>query len=132
MPSGCGCDVKTEIEGQGTYVPWPSVFYILVPDWNLVSNYNRQTAASNASVNTHSPFLLVGDYTPNPAERRIHSAAARSANAFFGGVLKRLLIEHLSSFCPFPPILGRGCLVCFNKKTHLGRWGGNIPPHPAI
>ena len=63
----------------------PRVFYILVPDWDSAPNHNRQTAASNASVNTHSPFLLVGDYAPNPAERRIHSAAARSANAFLEG-----------------------------------------------
>ena len=64
-------------------MPWPSVFYILVPDWNLVPNHNRQNAASNASVNTHSPFLLVGDYTPNPTERRIHSAAAHFTHSLY-------------------------------------------------
>ena len=57
-------------------------FCMLLPYWDSVPNHNRQTAASNASVNTHSPFLLVGYYAPNPTERRIHSAAARSANAF--------------------------------------------------
>ena len=29
LPSGCGCDVKTENGGQGTYVPWPSFFIYL-------------------------------------------------------------------------------------------------------
>ena len=79
-------------------------FYILVPDWDSAPNHNRQTAASNASVNTHSPFLLVGNYAPTPAERSIHSAAARFAYAFeegrqnsrpFAG-MKRIVISKLS------------------------------------
>ena len=80
------------------------LFYILVPDWDSAPNHNRQTAASNASVNTHSPFLLVGNYAPTPAERSIHSAAARFAYAFeegrqnsrpFAG-MKRIVISKLS------------------------------------
>ena len=56
---------------------------MLVPYLDSVSNHNRQITASNASVNTHSPFLLVGDYAPNPTERRIHSAAAYFTNSLY-------------------------------------------------
>ena len=105
------------------------LFYILVPDWDSAPNHNRQTAASNASVNTHSPFLLVGTMSQTPPNAEF-ILRLRVLQTLFWRVLKRLLIAHLSSFAP-SPILGRGCLVCFNKKTHLGRWCGNIPPHPA-
>lgn len=40
--------------------------------------------ASNASVHTHAPFPLVGDYAPNPTEHRTHFGAACSANTFEG------------------------------------------------
>ena len=38
LPSGCGCDVKTESEGQGI-VPWPSGFYILMNKWQCLNVY---------------------------------------------------------------------------------------------
>ena len=84
----------------------PRVFYILVPDWDSAPNHNRQTAASNASVNTHSPFLLVGDYAPNPTEHRTHSVAAhctRTGCIFcptHNGVMRRLIPNpHLNPSC---------------------------------
>ena len=58
-------------------------FFMFIPCWNSVSNHNRQIIASNANVHTHT-FCLAGDYAPNLTERRIHSAAARSANALEG------------------------------------------------
>ena len=106
-PLGCGCDVKTEIEGQGTYVPWPSVFYMLASYWNSVLNHNGQIIASNASVNTHSLFLLAGYYAPNSTEHRIYSTAARSVNAcegdteklpLFGGRKESLYPDYLNSY----------------------------------
>ena len=38
----------------------PRFFYILAPYWDSVLNHNGQIVASNASVNTHSLFCLLG------------------------------------------------------------------------
>ena len=62
----------------------PLVFCMLMPYWDSAPNHNRQIVASNANVNTHLLFLLLGTNAPNPIEHRIHSMAARSANAFEG------------------------------------------------
>ena len=53
----------------------------------------------------HTPFLLVGDYTPTPTERRIYSAPARSANTFEGMPNCRLLCRDVANhpmyvWCP--------------------------------
>lgn len=45
--------------------------------------------ASNASVHTHAPFPLVGDYAPNPTEHRTHSVALRVLRILLKGMLKR-------------------------------------------
>ena len=45
--------------------------------------------ASNASVHTHAPFPLVGDYAPNPTEHRTHSVALRVLRTLLKGTLKR-------------------------------------------
>lgn len=45
--------------------------------------------ASNASVHTHAPFPLVGDYAPNPTEHRTHSVALRVLRILLKGTLKR-------------------------------------------
>ena len=76
-------------------------FYILVPDWDSAPNHNRQTAASNASVNTHSPFLLVGTMSQTPPNAEF-ILRLRVLQTLFWRVLKRLLIAHLSSFAPSP------------------------------
>ena len=47
-------------------MPWLSIFYMFIPCWDSVSNHNRQIVASSASVHTHSPFGLAGDYAPTP------------------------------------------------------------------
>ena len=77
------------------------LFYILVPDWDSAPNHNRQTAASNASVNTHSPFLLVGTMSQTPPNAEF-ILRLRVLQTLFWRVLKRLLIAHLSSFAPSP------------------------------
>lgn len=57
---------------------------MLVPYLDSVSNHNRQIIASNASVSTHSPFLLVGDYAPPTRNTEFHSVPTRTANALKG------------------------------------------------
>lgn len=57
---------------------------MLVPYLDSVSNHNRQITASNASVSTHSPFLLVGDYAPPTRNTEFHSVPTRTANALKG------------------------------------------------
>ena len=42
----------------------PLVFCMRMIYWDSVPNHNRQIIASNASIHIHSPFLLVGCYTP--------------------------------------------------------------------
>lgn len=57
---------------------------MLVPYLDSVSNHNRQITASNASVSTHSPFLLVGDYAPPTRNTEFNSVPTRTANALKG------------------------------------------------
>ena len=84
LPSGCGCDGikhKTRFKARCAL---NLVFYMLVPYLDSVSNHNRQITASNASVSTHSPFLLVGDYAPPTRNTEFHSVPTRTANALKG------------------------------------------------
>ena len=80
---------------------------MLASYWNSVLNHNGQIIASNASVNTHSLFLLAGYYAPNSTEHRIYSTAARSVNAcegdteklpLFGGRKESLYPDYLNSY----------------------------------
>ena len=62
LPSGCGCDVKTEIEGQGTDVPWPSVFYFLytcTPLHKAVENFQYDVLLTGHTFR-FSHFLQLG------------------------------------------------------------------------
>lgn len=48
--------------------------------WISILSY-RQITASNASVNTHALFLLVGKWVPNAVNAVLHSAAVHSPDA---------------------------------------------------
>ena len=79
------------------------LFYILVPDWDSAPNHNRQTAASNASVNTHSPFLLVGTMSQTPP------------NAEF--ILRLRVLQTL--FVPYALFWGHGVSLCLSLRLLL-------------
>ena len=84
LPSGCGCDGKTEPEGQDTMCLGPPAFLYACAVFSSAPNHaGRSSQAMRALMPTHHVCLL-GTISQPPLNAEFYSVAARSTNALEG------------------------------------------------